>query len=120
WAFALALLTRAALPPLQKKFPRLTNVESPSLPLLTLFYAIGIASHILLDGMTSFGTRMFTPFSQTRVAWDILFIIDFVFTSLVLVPQIAAWVHSPNASPEKSRSRATAMWLLFTLGSVAA
>ena len=122
WALALAWLTRAALPPLKTKFPRLaeSGAESPSLPLLTLFYAIGIASHILLDGMTSFGTRMWTPFSQTRVAWDILFIIDFVFTALVLVPQIAAWVFSSNASREKSRTRGLATWLLFTLGAVAA
>jgi membrane-bound metal-dependent hydrolase YbcI (DUF457 family) len=133
WAFALAWLTRAALPPLKKKFPRLAGadsdagLESPSLPLLTLFYAIGIASHIFLDGMTSFGTRMWTPLSQTRVAWDILFIIDFVFTALVLVPQIAAWVFSAGAgagtnasSPTRTRTRGLAMWLLFTLGAVLA
>jgi membrane-bound metal-dependent hydrolase YbcI (DUF457 family) len=124
WALALAFLTRAALPSLKKSFPRLAdgNTESPSFLFLTLFYAIGIASHILLDGMTSFGTRMWTPFSQTRVAWDILFIIDFVFTALVLVPQIAAWVFSASgsASPAQSRNRGIAMWLLFTVGAAGA
>jgi membrane-bound metal-dependent hydrolase YbcI (DUF457 family) len=127
WALALAWLTRAALPPLKKKFPRLAEagLEAPSFLLLTLFYAIGLASHILLDGMTSFGTRMWTPFSQTRVAWDILFIIDFVFTALVLVPQIAAWVFSAGAdanasSPARARTRGIAMWLLFTLGAIIA
>jgi inner membrane protein len=94
WAIALALLTHALLPFVKRQFPKLADLESPSLPLLTFIYAIGIASHILLDGMTSFGTRMWTPLSQTRVAWDILFIIDFIFTSLVLVPQIVAWIYS--------------------------
>jgi membrane-bound metal-dependent hydrolase YbcI (DUF457 family) len=125
WALALAWLTRIALPPLKKKFPRLAEagLEAPSFLLLTLFYAIGIASHILLDGMTSFGTRMWTPLSQSRVAWDILFIIDFVFTALVLIPQIAAWVFSADAnasSPTRARNRGFAMWLLFTLGAVLA
>jgi membrane-bound metal-dependent hydrolase YbcI (DUF457 family) len=121
WALALAWLTRVALPPLKKKFPSLADVEAPSFLLLTLFYAIAIASHILLDGMTSFGTRMWTPLSQKRVAWDILFIIDFVFTSLVLVPQVAAWVFNADApSPARTRKRGIAMWVLFTLGTVVA
>jgi hypothetical protein len=60
---------------------------------------------------------MWTPLSQTRVAWDILFIIDFVFTSLVLVPQIVAWIF---AKKEKSRVRGIAMWTVFTVASVGA
>jgi membrane-bound metal-dependent hydrolase YbcI (DUF457 family) len=117
WAIALALLTRALLPFVKRQFPKLADLESPSFPLLTFIYAIGIASHILLDGMTSFGTRMWTPLSQTRVAWDILFIIDFIFTALVLVPQIVAWIYSDR---EKSKSRSAAMWFVFTLASIAA
>jgi membrane-bound metal-dependent hydrolase YbcI (DUF457 family) len=102
FAIALAWLTRALLPFVKRKIPKLADLESPSL---------------LLDGMTSFGTRMWTPFSQTRVAWDILFIIDFIFTALVLVPQVVAWIFS---NPEKSRSRGISMWIVFTLASVAA
>ncbi len=117
WAIALALLTRALLPFVKRQFPKLSDLESPSLPLLTFFYAVGLASHILLDGMTSFGTRMWTPLSQTRVAWDILFIIDFIFTALVLVPQVVAWIFS---NPEKSRARGVSMWVVFTLAGVGA
>jgi inner membrane protein len=73
---------------------RRRGIETPSWVMLTLIYGIGIASHIVLDGMTSFGTRMWTPISQQRVAWDLLFIIDFSFTALVLLPQIAAWIYS--------------------------
>jgi hypothetical protein len=66
--------------------------------------------------MTSFGTRMWTPISQQRVAWDLLFIIDFSFTAIILLPQIAAWIYRDRA---KSRVRAIWMWALFTLGAIA-
>ena len=79
------------------------KIDSPSFGVLTLIYGVGIASHILLDGMTSFGTRMLTPISQQRVAWDLLFIIDLVFTSIVLLPQIIAWIYSDRCGKPRSR-----------------
>jgi membrane-bound metal-dependent hydrolase YbcI (DUF457 family) len=107
FAFALACLTRG--------IARRRGFATPSLPLLTLIYGIGIASHILLDGMTSFGTRMWTPLSQRRVAWDLLFIIDFSFSAIILLPQILAWVYRDR---EASRGRAQRMWALFSLAAV--
>jgi membrane-bound metal-dependent hydrolase YbcI (DUF457 family) len=118
FAVLLAILTRALLPWVRRRFPRWSTLESPPLAILTLVYGIGIASHILLDGMTSFGTRMWFPLSSRRVAWDLLFIIDFSFTAIVLLPQVIARVYS--AGPERSRdvvkSGAVRMWLLFTAG----
>ena len=67
---------------------RRLGIASPPVWVLTIIYGVGIASHIVLDGMTSFGTRMWYPISQRRVAWDWLFIIDFTFTSLILAPQV--------------------------------
>src|SRR5262249_39551309 len=96
---------------------RRLRVESPPWAVLALIYAVAIASHIILDGMTSFGTRMFTPFSQDRVAWDFLFIIDFTFTAIALAPQFAAWVHS--APTDKAPRRAAASWVFFSLGTLA-
>jgi len=92
------------------------EIETPSQGMLTLIYCAAIASHILLDGMTSFGTRMWDPISQRRVAWDLLFIIDFTFTSIALLPQVAAWVYRDR---ERWRGRAIRMWALFTLGALA-
>ena len=108
FAAILAWLTRWAA--------RRLKIEAPSFGVLTLIYGVGIASHILLDGMTSFGTRMLTPISQQRVAWDLLFIIDLAFTSIVLLPQIIAWIYSDRAD---SRVRAVKMWILFTLAAIA-
>jgi len=88
-----------------------TGHESPSWAMLTLIYGAGIASHIILDGMTSFGTRIWDPISQQRVAWDVLFIIDFTLTSIVLLPQVIAWIYRDR---EKSLRRAALMCLIFT------
>ncbi|HTU33822.1 MAG TPA: metal-dependent hydrolase [Candidatus Acidoferrum sp.] len=93
------------------------KIPSPSFAMLTLIYGVGILSHILLDGTTSFGTRMLTPFSQRRVAWDWMFIIDFVLTSILLLPQLTAWIYHERA---KTFLRAIAMWVLFTAAAVVA
>jgi membrane-bound metal-dependent hydrolase YbcI (DUF457 family) len=93
------------------------GIASPSVGILTVIYGVGIASHILLDGMTSFGTRIWDPISQRRVAWDWVFIIDFTFTSILLVPQVIAWIYrDTQRGREKSLARAWGMWALFTVG----
>lgn len=53
---------------------------------LTFFAAlIGYATHGLLDACTTYGTVLFWPFSDTRVSWDIVSIIDpFVTVPLCL------------------------------------
>jgi membrane-bound metal-dependent hydrolase YbcI (DUF457 family) len=91
---------------------RRTGHESPSWAMLTVIYGVGIASHIILDAMTSFGTRIWDPLSQQRVAWDVLFIIDFTLTSIVLLPQVIAWIYRGR---QKSLRRAIWMSLIFTL-----
>ncbi len=113
FAVLLAWMTRALLPWVKRRWPRFHDLESPPLGMLTLIYGVGIASHILLDGMTSFGTRMWFPISRERVAWDLLFIIDFSFTAIILVPQMIAWIYR---DPEKSRARGWRTWVLFTVG----
>jgi membrane-bound metal-dependent hydrolase YbcI (DUF457 family) len=116
FAAILAWFTLAGAAFLKKKYARFHDLETPSWALLTIIYGVAIASHILLDGLTSFGTRMLFPFSQQRVAWDWLFIIDFCFTSLVLLPQVAAWIYRDR----QATKRAAAMWIVFTLASFAA
>ena len=94
---------------------RRRGIETPSWMMLTLIYGVGIASHILLDGTTSFGTRMWTPISEKRVAWDLMFIIDFVLSASVLLPQVVAWVYNGEARERSlSGSRAKKMWALFS------
>lgn len=47
---------------------------------LYLFSVLGIWIHIAFDVITSYGTRLLLPFSQTRFALDWMFIIDPFFT----------------------------------------
>ena len=41
---------------------------------------VGYATHGLLDACTSYGTQLFWPFSDRRIAWDAISIIDPLFT----------------------------------------
>jgi len=111
FAAALAWLTRAGVAWYAKRTHR-DDLDCPSFVMLFVIYAAGIASHIILDGFTSFGTRMLNPFSKDRVAWDFLFIIDFAFTALLLLPQLAAWVHQRS---EGATNRAAKAWGFCTI-----
>jgi membrane-bound metal-dependent hydrolase YbcI (DUF457 family) len=106
----------AALAGLTRGFARRRNLPCPSWPALTLIYAVGIASHIFLDVLTSFGTMIWFPLSRHRAAWDWLFIVDFLFTAIALLPQVTAWVYRGR---EASRRRGLQMWALFSLGTFA-
>ena len=50
-----------------------------------LFSLLGFATHGLLDACTSYGTQLFWPFSEQRIAWNIVSIIDPLFTLPVLI-----------------------------------
>lgn len=52
--------------------------------------AIGIATHILGDLITSFGTMIFAPFSDARCALSATFIIDLWFTGIILAGLLAS------------------------------
>lgn len=52
----------------------------PSLRSILFGATVGYATHGLLDAFTSYGTQLYWPFSHTRVAWDMISIIDPIFT----------------------------------------
>jgi inner membrane protein len=58
-----------------------------------------IASHIVLDVITSFGTMVFAPFSDARVALSATFIIDLWFTGIVLAGLVASFVWRRSSAP---------------------
>ena len=45
-----------------------------------LFCTLGYATHALLDACTTYGTMLFWPFSDVRIAWNTISIIDPLFT----------------------------------------
>tara|TARA_B110000037_G_scaffold99256_1_gene116166 strand:- start:3530 stop:4528 length:999 start_codon:yes stop_codon:yes gene_type:complete len=50
-----------------------------------IYSTLGYATHGLLDACTSYGTLLFWPFSQTRIAWNNISIIDPLFTVPLLI-----------------------------------
>jgi membrane-bound metal-dependent hydrolase YbcI (DUF457 family) len=103
WSVLLAVVTAA--------IAHWRKWESPRVVALAGYYALGISSHILLDLLTSFGTMIWSPLEWSRPTWDVLFIIDFTFTGILLIPQLLAWAYE---DPERWRWRAVVMWAIFT------
>jgi membrane-bound metal-dependent hydrolase YbcI (DUF457 family) len=107
FALLLAALTRW--------FARWRKWDAPSFAALTGLYAVGILSHIFLDLVTSFGTMIWSPLQWSRPAWDLIFIIDFTFSALLLGPQILAWVYR---QAEGLKNRAIITWCVLALASL--
>jgi membrane-bound metal-dependent hydrolase YbcI (DUF457 family) len=107
FALLLAALTRC--------FMRWRKWDAPSFLALAGIYAIGILSHIFLDLVTSFGTMIWSPLEWSRPAWDLIFIIDFTFTALLLCPQILAWVYRQS---EGLKNRTILTWSVLALASL--
>lgn len=55
-----------------------------------LFSFLGYATHGLLDACTSYGTQLFWPFTNMRVAWNIVSIVDPFFTIPIIIGVILA------------------------------
>ncbi len=107
FALLLAALTRW--------FARWRKWDAPSFAALTGLYAIGILSHIFLDLVTSFGTMIWSPVQWSRPAWDLIFIVDFTFSAILLAPQILAWVYR---QAEGLKNRAIITWCVLALASL--
>jgi membrane-bound metal-dependent hydrolase YbcI (DUF457 family) len=82
WALALTAITWW--------LARRVQWPAPEFGDLLAIYLIAIGSHIFLDVITNFGTMLWSPVNYSRVAWDWIFIVDLTFTSLALMPQVAA------------------------------
>lgn len=52
---------------------------------LYVFSTLGYATHGVLDACTTYGTQLFWPFSNMRVAWNYISIIDPIFTLPILI-----------------------------------
>ncbi len=74
---------------MQGRWPAVDTVLRPDLPVLP---SLGYATHGLLDACTSYGTQLFWPFSNERFAWNIVSIIDPLFTLPVIFFIIAGRV----------------------------
>ena len=74
---------------------------------LVLPAAVGWATHGPLDACTSYGTHLLWPFSGARASWNLISIVDPLFTGCLL---IGVWRASRRGSASPARR-----WLLVAL-----
>ena len=72
--------------------PLLGRRRSLSFHQTFMFCTLGYATHALLDACTSYGTMLFWPFSDVRIAWNTISIIDPLFTLPMLVLIVLAGI----------------------------
>ena len=63
-------------------------------PYFWSFYKICLSvllSHVVLDLLTSYGTMIFSPFFEHRYAWDLIFIVDVIFSGIIVIPLMVSF-----------------------------
>lgn len=100
---------------------RIASPRSERPPFLPLLWValVGVAGHLLLDVLTNWGTMLLTPFSETRFAIPILFIVDPWVWGMLGLPLLITAIRKRRGIPDRivRRSSATAL-LLFSLYTV--
>ena len=71
---------------------RKMGVRSHSFAQVYAASLLGFLSHVFFDMVTTFGTLVFAPFTDTRVAWDALFIIDPYLNALLIGSLCFGWL----------------------------
>ncbi len=117
-SFACMPLLALLLAALTRWTARRIGWAAPPLGFLTLAFGAGIASHIVLDLITSFGTMIWSPVSNLRATWDLAFILDFVMSAIVLLPQLAAQVYQPKNQDGSWRRRAQEFLGITSVGAL--
>lgn len=64
-------------------------------------FGSGLFLHIVLDSFTTYGTGWFEPFSNYRVTFNTIFILDPAFTLPVLISAIALWILKKDSVKRK-------------------
>lgn len=85
-----------------------TGTRDKNYPRLLGLAALGLLWHLFTDLCTSWGTMVYYPFSRARVVWDLLFIIDFTFTAILLFPHLLARIYR---EPTGALRRGVVIWL---------
>jgi inner membrane protein len=73
---------------------------------------IGYATHGLLDAFTSYGTQLLWPFSNLRVAWDWIAIVDPVYT-IPLWAGVIWTARTRNPNPVRVAFLLTSLYICF-------
>jgi len=75
-----------------------------------LWCTLGYATHGLLDACTSYGTQLLWPFSDVRIAWNNVSVVDPAFTIPLLLLMVVGLV-----SRKRAYTRIGLAWAIFYL-----
>lgn len=98
------------------KMKWLKNIEYTR---LFLFSWLCLFTHMLLDAFTAYGTQLFLPFSNRRVGFDSINVVDPVYTiPLILGLILSLWIY--KSKPQRSIFNnfgllISSLYLMFTL-----
>jgi inner membrane protein len=95
---------------------------APNWKLLYLYAVMAAVIHIFLDFTNSYGVRPFAPFNWKWYSWDILYIVDpVILTILVLslaIPGLLGLVSEEIGARKSPRGRAAAIFALVCFAAV--
>ena len=78
----------------------------------SLFFVATFVTHVLLDAFTMYGTQLFAPFADTRVAWATIAVADPLYTVPFLVAVVALARQSKGSKRRRFWHRAAWLWSL--------
>ncbi len=112
----LVMIIASAL--LARPLARLWAADKVGASMAAWFVFLNWSTHVLIDCFTVYGTAVLWPFSEHRVAFNHLFIIDPLFTVPMLVAIIwCAWLRKP---PQQAKRRKVNGWGLGLAAAYAA
>ena len=87
---------------------------------LWIFSFVTLFTHVLLDAFTTYGTQLFLPFTDWRVSFDSINVVDPIYTLPLLIGLFTALYIYTNTPVKRARSNymgliISTIYLLFTV-----
>lgn len=86
---------------------------------LWIFSFLSLSTHVLLDAFTSYGTQLFLPFTDRRISFDSITIIDPLYTIPLLIGLVIALFKNKDSQQRRRWNYAglivSSGYLIFTL-----
>jgi inner membrane protein len=102
----------------KKYLPVPQQVEEVSLKRWYLFFFLALLTHTLLDCFTTYGTQLFYPFTDARIAWDSIHVVDPFYTLPFLICLIVAMFYKRSSRRRRNWGYAgiiiSSVYLLMT------
>ncbi|MCI5057580.1 MAG: metal-dependent hydrolase [Flavobacteriales bacterium] len=100
---------------------RIKRAKEISFQRLWLFSFLALFTHVLLDAFTTYGTQLFLPFTDWRVSFDSINIVDPFYTVPLLLGVLGSVFWYEKQSKKRSVPNSvgliiSSLYLLFTLG----